>query len=329
MTLAPARKTQPKRILISGATGFIGRQLTYRLIERGDRVIVLARNPDKAADLFGPHVEVVADLAALPDRERIDCIVNLAGASIAGGFWTAHRKRLLLQSRLDATNALLGLVGRLTVKPATWINASAVGYYGVRNDDERLHEKSPAQPIFQSELCRTWEATASEAAAFGVKVALLRIGLVLGRGGGALSALARPVRFGLGTVMGSGEQWVSWIHLDDLTDLMLFVLDQETLAGPLNATAPTPVRHAELMRAIAATLRRRLLPFAAPSALLRTALGELAQLFVDGQRVVPDRATALGFRFRYATMDAALEDALRAGTRVPVETNAAGLGSET
>ncbi|HLF12113.1 MAG TPA: TIGR01777 family oxidoreductase [Gammaproteobacteria bacterium] len=304
------RKTQPKRILIAGATGFIGRELTYRLIERGDRVIVLARNPDKAAHLFGPHVEVVGDVAALPDGEPIHCIVNLAGASIAGGLWTARRKRLLLQSRLDVTNALLGLVGRLTVKPTTWINASAVGYYGVRTDDDRLHEKSPPQPIFQSQLCQSWEAAATEAAALGVKVALLRIGLVLGRNGGALPALARPVRFGLGTVMGSGEQWVSWIHLDDLIQIILFVLDQGTLAGPLNATAPTPIRHAELMRTIAATVHRRLLPFAVPNALLRVVLGELAQLFVDGQRVVPDRATALGFRFRHSTIESALEDAL-------------------
>jgi hypothetical protein len=314
-TDAPKPLVHPKRILITGATGFIGRALTYRLVERGDEVVVLTRDADKAAELFGSHVSVVTNLAALGDGERIDCIVNLAGASIAGGLWTMRRKRLLLQSRLGVTNELLHLVERLTAKPATWINASAVGFYGVRDDDECLHEKAPPQPIFQSQLCRAWEAAATEASTHGVKVALLRIGVVFGAGGGALAALARPVRFGLGAVMGRGNQWVSWIHLHDLVELMLFVVDQESLAGPLNATAPEPVRHADLMRAIAATLHRRLLPFAVPSSLLRAAIGELAQLFVDGQRVVPARASALGFRFRHATIDVALKDALRAPVR--------------
>ena len=134
---------------------------------------------------------------------------------------------------------------------------------------------------------------------------------MLGKDGGALHALAAPVRFGLGTVLGNGQQWVSWIHLDDLVDLVLFVLDQESLAGPLNATAPTPVRHAEVMQAIAAALGRRLWPFEVPAKWLRAALGELAQLFVDGQRVTPDRALALGFRFRYATIGAALAATLQ------------------
>jgi uncharacterized protein (TIGR01777 family) len=307
----PQESASGKRILITGATGFIGRALTYRLLQRGERVVVLTRSREKAAELFGPHVEIVTELGAIGTDERIDAIINLAGASIAAWPWTARRRRELVQSRLDVTTALLVLVGRLQTKPKTWINASAIGYYGVRNDDACLHEKSPPQDAFQSVLCRRWESAAGEARRFGVKVAVLRIGLVLGKDGGALTALARPVRVGLGAVLGSGQQWVSWIHLDDLVDLVSFVLDQESLAGPLNATAPTPVRHAELMQAIAATLRRRLLPFGIPASWLRAPLGELAQLFIDGQRVTPDRALALGFRFRYATIDAALAATLQ------------------
>ena len=304
--LVTAQAPRSKRILVTGATGFIGRELTYRLIERGDRVIVLTRDRDKAVDLFGAHAQIVTNLAVLPNDGAVDAIVNLAGAGIAERPWTARRKRTLLESRLGVTDALLALVGRLAVKPRTWVNASAVGYYGVRGDDERLHEKSAPQTIFQSQLCSTWEAAARKAERHGVKVAYFRIGLVLGCDGGALPALALPVRFGLGMPFGSGAQWVSWIHRDDLIELFLFVLDQETLAGPLNATAPTPVRHAELMEAIAVSLGRRLWPVNVPAKLLRTVLGELAQLFVDGQRVTPDRALALGFHFRYATIGAAL-----------------------
>ncbi|HZF27990.1 MAG TPA: TIGR01777 family oxidoreductase [Gammaproteobacteria bacterium] len=312
--LAPRRNPRPKRVLITGATGFIGRRLAYRLIERGDRVLVLARNPDKAADLFGPHADVVNDLASIRAGTRIDAIVNLAGAPIGGGLWTRSRKALLIGSRLDVTSKLLALVARLAARPTTWINASAIGYYGtggvakdgVHAGDAGLHEKSPPQPIFASELCRRWEQAATRAGDLGVKVALLRIGLVLGADGGALPALALPVRLRCGAILGTGKQWVSWIAIEDLLELVLFVLDQETLAGPVNATAPEPVTHGELMRAIAAALGRSLLPFAIPARLLRLALGELAQLFVDGQRVLPARAVALGFRFQYPTVATAL-----------------------
>ena len=302
--------TQPKTILITGATGFIGRRLAYRLIARGDCIIVHARNPAKASDLFGPHAEVCTSFGGVPTDRRIDAIVNLAGEPIAAGRWSERRKSQLLASRLDITESLLALVARLAVKPRTWVNASAVGYYGVRNGPEPLHEKSAPQPIFQSELCRLWELAAARAAEHGVKVAALRIGLVLAADGGALPALARPVRLGLGMRFGRGAQWVSWIHIDDLLELILFVLGEETLAGPLNATAPAPVTHADLMAALAKTLHRRLLPIAIPARALRALLGELAQLCVDGQRVMPERATALGFEFRYPVVETALAAAL-------------------
>ena len=308
--LKPRRTAEPKTVLVTGATGFIGRKLVYRLVGRGDGVIVHARNAAKATDLFGPHVDLVTDLASVPADTRIDAIVNLAGAAIAGAPWTRRRRALLLESRLGVTEALLALVGRLAVKPTTWINASAIGYYGARDGDGSLNEKSGAGKGFQAELCRRWEETASRAAEHGVKVALLRIGVVLGGDGGALLALARPVRMFAGAVLGTGRQWFSWIHIDDLLDLIAFVLAEGRLAGPLNATAPEPVRHEELMATMAATLRRPLWPVRVPARILRAGLGELAELFVDGQRVTPDRLLALKFRFRYATIDTALEQAL-------------------
>ena len=316
--LAQGSATGGRQVLVTGATGFIGRHLVYRLIARGDRVTVLARNRAKAEDLFGPHATIVENLGAIPSDARLDAIVNLAGEPIAARPWTAARRRELVASRLAVTSALLGLAGRLATRPRTWVNASAVGYYGVRPDDEPLHEKSEPQPVFQSELCRRWETAAGQAAKLGVKVALLRIGLVLGLDGGALPALARPVRLHLGLRFGDGAQWVSWIHVDDLVALILFVLDEEMLAGPVNATAPVPVRHAELMSAIAWALGRKLLPFGVPAWALRALLGELARLFVDGQRVIPARATALGFRFRYVTIEDALADLLRSRSATAV-----------
>jgi hypothetical protein len=308
--LVRATNPRPLRVLISGATGFIGRHLAYALIERGDELVVLARNREKAQDLFGPHGQIVTSLNAIDRETRIDAIVNLAGAPLAVRPWTERRKHALLASRLDVTAALVALAARLATAPRTWINASAVGYYGVRNDDAPLHEKTAPQTIFQSELCRRWEAAATRASDFGVKVAHLRMGVVLGADGGALPVLARPVRLGAAAIMGGGKQWVSWIHIDDLVALMLFVLDEQTLAGPVNATAPAPVRHAELIDAIAAALHARPLRLGVSERALRAVLGELAQFFVDGQRVVPERATALGFRFRYATAGAALENLL-------------------
>lgn len=294
-----------RRILITGATGFIGRHLVARLVERGAHPLVLARNEAKARALFGEGATVVTSLKALATHEPLDTIVNLAGESIAGGLWTERRRALLLASRLDVTRALLALVDRLETKPTTWINASAIGYYGAR-DDEPLTEGAAAGTGFQSELCRQWEAAADEATARGVSVALVRFGVVLGRDGGALPQLARPVQLFAGAVLGSGRQWLSWVHLDDLLALLLFLIEQRTCAGPINATAPEPVRYAEFMATLAATLHRPLWPLRIPAAPLRLVLGELAELFVDGQRVLPARAESLGFTFRYPRIASAL-----------------------
>ena len=308
--LRPGQTPNPKTVLVTGATGFIGRKLVYRLVARGDSVIVHARNAAKAADLFGPHVFVVTNLDSIARDTCIDAIINLAGEPIAAAPWTRRRRALLLDSRLGVTRQLVALVERAAVKPTTWINASAIGYYGARAGDELLNEKSSSGAGFQAELCRRWEEAAARAADHGLKVAALRFGVVLGADGGALPALAKPVRLFAGTVLGTGNQWVSWIHIEDLLDIVQFVLDEAKLAGPLNATAPTPVRHAELMTAIAATLRRPLWPVRFPAGLLRACVGELAELFVDGQRVTPDRLQALKFEFRYATIDAALRSVL-------------------
>ncbi len=302
-----------RTVLVTGATGFVGRALVPRLLARGDRVIALVRNPGKAATLLGPDVTLCTSLDTVPHTTRIDAIVNLAGEPIAGGLWTARRRALLLDSRLGVTHALFALLARLEPRPRAWVNASAIGYYGAQSGDAALDEASPPGRGFQAELCRRWETAAAAATEHGATVTLLRLGVVLGSDGGALPSLARPVRWHAGVPLGNGAQWFSWIHRDDLLELIAFVLDSGDVAGALNATAPNPVRHGELMRSIAAALGRRLLPLAVPAVVLRTALGELAELFVDGQRVVPKRALELGFKFRYETIDAALHALLARG----------------
>jgi uncharacterized protein len=290
--------------LITGATGFIGGHLVRRLCARGDAIIVLTRSPERALDRFGPHVRIVTDLRTLPKSTQIDAVVNLAGAPILGLPWTQDRRRALLESRSKTTLAVVDLCARLDRPPRVLVSASAVGYYGIRGD-EVLDERALPQPIFQSELCRDWEAATQGASSLGVRVVLLRLGLVLGRDGGALPSLARPVRMALGATLGTGRQWMPWIHLDDALQLIGFALSTPTLRGPVNAVAPTAVTHAQFQRELARTLHRPLW-LRIPSTVLRRALGEMAQLLVDGQRVAPTRAIAAGFEFQYPHLGPAL-----------------------
>ncbi|TQV79593.1 TIGR01777 family oxidoreductase [Denitrobaculum tricleocarpae] len=300
----PGHKQEPLKVLITGATGFVGKVLVRALIARGDKPLVLARNPAKADYLFGPHAEVVEELDRIPPDHKIDAVVNLAGAPLLGGLWTKRRKEKLIASRVETTQGLIALLRRLEQKPEVLINGSAVGYYG-RRDDELLRENAKPQDIFTSRLCKEWEQTAKQAEALGLRVCLLRIGLVFGRGGGAFPQLARPIKLGLGAIMGHGRQWMSWIHLQDLVGLILFVIDRKDVAGPINATAPVPVTNEDFTRKLARQARRPVF-LRVPAFVLRTLLGELSDLFIAGQRVVPQRAEGYGYRFRWPDLEAAL-----------------------
>ncbi|HVY81988.1 MAG TPA: TIGR01777 family oxidoreductase [Steroidobacteraceae bacterium] len=303
--VAGEKSAAARTVLISGATGFIGGHLVRRLVAHGDTVLVYTRDADRALDRFGPHVHVVTQLDAIEPTARIDAIVNLAGERILGFPWTRSRRQTLIDSRVKTTRALVELAARLERAPRVFVSASAIGFYGIRGE-QRLDEQSPPQPIFQSVLCQQWEEAALAAEAIGARVVRLRIGLVLGRDGGALPSLALPVRLGLGAVLGSGKQWVSWIHIDDLTRLIEFALDRPAVRGAVNAVAPSPATHRQVQHTIARALRRPMW-LRVPALVVRVALGEMAQLLVDGQRVVPRRALALGFVFRHPDLRAALD----------------------
>jgi uncharacterized protein len=299
-----------RTVLVSGGTGFIGGHLVRRLLTRGDRVIVLTRDADRALDRFGPHVRVITGLSELGDAERIDAIVNLAGARILGFPWTKTRRAHLIGSRVNTTRSLVELCARLTRPPQVFVTASAIGYYGLGGDDP-IDERSGPQPIFQSRLCEEWEAAAAAAEPLGARVVKLRIGLVLARSGGALPQLAMPIRFGLGATLGTGKQWVSWIHIADLIRLFEFALDTPGCKGAVNAVSPSAATHAQMQRVLAKALHRPLW-LRIPAIFIRTALGEMAQLLVDGQRVAPMRALTGGFVFQFPNLGTALEHLLGA-----------------
>jgi len=298
----------PKVILVAGGTGFLGRHVCWRLIVKGHRVLVLARNRAKAVDLFGPYAKPIASLDEIAPTQRVDAIVNLAGASIAGWWWTAWRKALLVESRVGVTGQLLEWAGRRELRPEVLVNASAVGWYGARGD-EALDESAAGGADFPARLCRAWEREAFAARPLGIRVVALRLGLVLGDGG-LLTRLLPVFSLGLGAPFGRGTQWMPWIHIDDAVDIFELAVHKAELSGEVNAVAPHAVTNREFSSTLATMLRRPLWP-AIPAGLLRLAFGELATLFVDGQRVLPAKLSAMGHRFRYPTLPPAFADLIR------------------
>jgi uncharacterized protein len=300
-------------ILVTGATGFVGSRLVEALVAQDHSVIVLTRDPKKALDL-PPPFQIVTDLDQISPNTRIDAIVHLAGESISGGLWTQVRKHAVIQSRVSLTKAIGRLVARLAHRPSVFVNASAVGWYGLR-DDEPLTEYGDSRPCFSHESCAACEAAALELAEFDIRVVNLRIGLVLGTEGGLLARLLTPFEFGLGGPIGSGKQWMSWIARDDLVRLIAHVIVTPLLSGPVNATAPGPVQNAEFTRELGRALHRpAFLPL--PAAPLRLLGGEFAEeLLLGGQCVLPHKALRSGFAFRHLELRGALQVIL--GTKVP------------
>jgi uncharacterized protein (TIGR01777 family) len=297
-------------VLVTGATGFIGRRLVEALAAAGHQPIVLARDPARAARL-APHFRLVTSLDQIPHDTRVDAVVNLAGEPIADRLWTAPRRRRLLASRLRVTRDVVRLIARLEHKPAVLVSGSAIGWYGLWQD-EQLTEFDGGKTCFTHRLCAAWERAALFAERHGVRVVRLRTGLVLGVEGGFLSRLLTPFEFGLGGRIGSGRQWMSWIERDDLVRLIAHVIATPSLTGAVNATAPAPVTNAAFTRELARALRRpAILPV--PAALLRRLAGDLAdELLIGGQRVLPDKAEASGFVFRHPTLADALSALLGA-----------------
>jgi uncharacterized protein len=293
------------RIILTGASGLIGSALAPFLAGRGHEVVRLVRRtPGPGEARWDPAARAV-DRAAL---ERADAVVHLSGENVFGR-WTPAKKAAIRDSRVQSTRFLSETIAGLARRPATLLAASAIGYYGDRGD-ETLTEDSASGTGFFPALCREWEAASAPAAAAGVRVVRPRIGLVLTPRGGPLGQVLPFFRLGLGGPIGRGRQWWSWIAVDDILELFALMLDRDVLRGPVNATAPEPVRNAEFARALGRVLRRpAVLPV--PPAALRLLYGEAAdEALLTGQRVLPARAVAAGFQYRYGTLERALRHLL-------------------
>ncbi|KKJ77165.1 hypothetical protein WH95_08855 [Kiloniella litopenaei] len=294
----------PRTVLITGATGFVGKAVVREQLVKGKKLVVLTRDKEKAKNAFGDNVTIIESLDEVSDNTEIDQIINLAGEAVIGLPWTKSRRERIRNSRIGITNDLVALIARLKIKPTVLINASAVGFYG-NGGEKRLDESSKGQDIFVSEFCQKWEAAALKAENHGVRVSLLRFGIVLGHGGGALPGLARPVQLGLGTIMGSGQQWMPWIHLKDAIGLIDFSLDCPKVRGAINAVAPDTVRHKDFINALGDALNRKIV-FSLPETFLKMMLGDMSAIFLEGQNLAPSKAIAQGYTFAYPTLNAAL-----------------------
>lgn len=300
-----------EQVLVTGATGFIGQLLVKALLANGQQVTVLSRNPRQAAWKFDGKVRAISTMDELPVRQRIDVIINLAGARILGWRWTEKRKAELRRSRTGLTQNLINWIRQAEHKPRLLISASAIGYYGVQaaGDNTALTESAPPQAIFMSDLCREWEEASNSASNEGVKVATMRFGLVLGQQG-ALGMMLLPIKLGLGGALGRGSQWLSWIHVHDILRGIAHIWQHEGQLSAQNAynfTAPETLSQKQFS-VVAAKLMHRPAFFPTPGWPMRLMLGEQADLLLEGQRVVPKRLLAEGFAFEYADLRSALAD---------------------
>jgi uncharacterized protein (TIGR01777 family) len=302
------------KVFITGGSGLVGTALTDALLRRGDQPIVLSRDARRATERLGPDVLVVegdpteyGDWAGRVDG--CDGVINLAGEPVFGKRWSDRQKERLRASRIEATTNVVRAIGSAAARPKVLVNASAIGYYGDVPEGELTENSSPGDD-FLARTCAEWEQTAQTARQHGVRVAVVRIGVVLARDGGALRQMITPFKFGLGGPVGFGRQWVSWIHLQDLIGVFLAALGRPQLEGVMNATAPQPVRNKEFSKCLARALHRPCL-FPVPPFMLRLMFGEVAFVVTGGQKVLPERLKQEGFSFQFADCQAAMNDLFR------------------
>jgi uncharacterized protein len=305
MRVSKSRGEIAMRILITGGTGLIGRQLCKALLAEGHQLTVLSRHPETVAAKCGANVQAMVSLDDWHPEQTFEAVINLAGEPIVDAWWSVKRKQVLRDSRIALTETLVQRITAAKQKPVVLLSGSAVGYYG-NGGDKELYESTSAGADFSANLCRDWERAALAAKAVGVRVCLLRTGLVLSRSGGLLGKMLLPFKLGIGARLGNGKQWMSCVHIDDYVAMVLRLLADGQLSGPFNMVAPNPVTNAEFTRLLAHTLHRPAF-FIAPEFMLRLAMGERAALMLEGQRVLPANLTDAGYQFKYPKLSSALD----------------------
>ncbi|WP_257266401.1 TIGR01777 family oxidoreductase [Endozoicomonas sp. ONNA2] len=296
--------------LITGGTGFIGRRLVHRLLNEGHQVVVLSRRPAKEVRLqLSTRVKPVSSLSAVNPSSYFDAVINLAGEGILDKRWSQARKKILLDSRIGVTSELVDLIERMEKKPGCFISASAIGYYGFSRPTEELDESAPVGSDFAATLCDRWEQVARRVEALGVRTCIVRIGVVLHPGGGALQKMLPVFRLGLGGPIGNGQQIMSWIHMDDMLNALVYLVNHPEMKGVFNAVAPEILTNKAFARELGRALRRPAI-LSTPEIVLALMLGESAQLLTRGQAVIPGRLQEAGFTFAYPNAKKALASLL-------------------
>ncbi len=298
-----------RHMLITGGTGFLGSKICERALQEGYQVSVLTRDAGKAKKKLPAEVDLYESLEDLPDPAAIDVVVNMAGESLASGRWNDKKKQAFHDSRVGFTRDLCRFFLKRKVVPKVLISGSAIGFYGPQSD-KKLDEASHPRQGFSHQLCRAWENEAKKLASVGTRVVLLRTGVVLDRQQGALAKMLPAFRLGMGGKLGSGKQWMSWIHIDDYVELIFHCIARSDIDQQVNGTAPEPVTNGVFTKTLGKVLFRPTL-FAMPAVVARGVFGEMAdELLLSGQRVYPRKALDSGFSFRFETLEPALRDIL-------------------
>lgn len=299
-------------VLVFGGTGFVGRNLIDELLDNGYRLFLVTRNYQNTVNRLGNKVHVIewdnnSPLNAIDELPEIDVVINLAGESIGNRRWSKSVKQEIIASRVRTTRAIVTAINNYTFQPKVLVNASAVGYYGPSSDD-KITESGEAGQDFLAQVCREWESEAYKVENDFTRVITIRIGVVLGKEG-ALNRMMVPFKFFMGGPLGTGKQWLSWIHIKDLTGMIRFIIEHQELAGPINATAPEPESMKNFCHVLGDVMNRpSWLPV--PEWILKIVLGQMAEMLIHGQQAVPKKISEAGFEFQFPTLRAALEDAV-------------------
>ena len=289
-------------ILITGGTGFIGSSLCSRLLEKKHQIVVLTRHPET----IKKNIQGITDLEQIEDRAGFDVVINLAGEPIADNRWSEKQKQRIVDSRLNTTKKLIEYFKTTENKPKLFISGSAIGYYGIAESNDSLDEEALGDESFASHLCQQWEAVALEAKTLGIRTCLLRTGIVLGKGGGALKKMLLPFKLGVGGKIGKGSQWMSWIHKEDLIGVILYCIEHEQLSGAVNGTAPNPVTNTNFTKTLGKVLKRpTFLPM--PAVMVKLLMGQMGEeLLLAGKKILPVKITKEGYIFKHAQLEEAL-----------------------